>query len=85
MVASYIRTVDDGLNDVGWDGTLANGDEAPDGAYTLDVSMVNSSNETVSATTLMTGPVQGLRYENGIAVVQVHGEEFYVSDIYQVS
>mgnify|MGYP000355578736 CR=1 FL=1 len=39
----------------------------------------------VSATTLMTGPVQGLRYENGIAVVQVHGEEFYVSDIYQVS
>ena len=85
VVASYIRTVDDGLNDVGWDGTLANGDEAPDGAYTLDVSMVNSSNETVSATTLMTGPVQGLRYENGIAVVQVHGEEFYVSDIYQVS
>ncbi len=84
-VATYFKTVDVGLNDIGWDGKLANGEAAPDGEYSLDVSMVNSSNETVSATTLMTGPVEGLRYENGIAVVQVHGEEFYVSDIYQVS
>lgn len=85
LVATYVRTVDEGLNDIGWDGTLANGDTAPDGEYSLKVSMVNSQNNTVSATTLMTGPVQGLRYENGIAVVTVHGEEFYVSDIYQVS
>jgi flagellar hook assembly protein FlgD len=85
VVATYVRTVDVGLNDVGWDGKLSNGDPAPDGEYSLDVSMVNASNNTVSATTLMTGPVEGLRYENGIAVVQVHGEEFYVSDIYQVS
>ena len=84
-VATYFKTVDAGLNDIGWDGKLANGDPAPDGEYSVDVSMVNASNETVSATTLMTGPVEGLRYENGIAVVQVHGEEFYVSDIYQVS
>jgi len=58
---------------------------APDGEYSLSVSMVNNQNHSVSTTTLMTGPVEGLRYENGIAVVQVHGEEFYVSDIYQVS
>jgi len=85
LVATYVRTVDEGLNDIGWDGKLANGETAPDGEYSLEVSMVNSQNNTVSATTLMTGPVQGLRYENGIAVVTVHGEEFYVSDIYQVS
>jgi len=85
VVASYLKTVDTGLNDIGWDGTLASGEEAADGEYSLSVSMVNNQNQSVSATTLMTGPVQGLRYENGVAVVQVHGEEFYVSDIYQVS
>jgi flagellar basal-body rod modification protein FlgD len=85
-VATYVRTVDVGLNDIGWDGLLANGDKADDGAYTIEVSQVDASNQPVtSSTTLMTGSVQGLRYENGIAVVTVHGEEFYVSDIYQVS
>ena len=33
----------------------------------------------------MTGPVQGLRYDNNIAVVMVGGREYYVSDIYKVS
>ena len=86
VVATYFKTVDAGLNDIGWDGKLASGEDAPDGEYSLKVSMVNASNETVVGhTTLMTGAVQGLRYENGVAVVKVHGEEFYVSDIYQVS
>ena len=49
------------------------------------MNLVDSSNESFTGTTLMTGPVSGLRYENGIAVVEVFGEEFYVSDIYQVS
>ena len=85
VVASYHETVDKGLNDISWDGVLSSGEVAPDGEYSLSVSMVNNQNQSVSATVLMTGPVQGLRYENGIAVVEVHGEEFYVSDIYQVS
>jgi flagellar basal-body rod modification protein FlgD len=85
-VATYVRTVDTGLNDIGWDGLLANGDKADDGAYTISVRQVDASNQPVTTSdTLMTGAVQGLRYENGIAVVTVHGEEFYVSDIYQVS
>jgi flagellar basal-body rod modification protein FlgD len=85
VVATYVRSVEVGLNDIGWDGKLADGETAADGEYSLSVSMVNNANQSVAATTLMTGAVQGLRYENGIAVVQVHGEEFYVSDIYQVS
>lgn len=85
VVATYIETVDVGLNDINWDGQLASGEVAADGEYSLRVNLVDSSNETFTGTTLMTGPVEGLRYENGIAVVEVFGEEFYVSDIYQVS
>ena len=85
VVATFIETVDAGLNDLNWDGVLANGETAPDGEYSVRVNLVDSSNESFTGTTLMTGPVSGLRYENGIAVVEVFGEEFYVSDIYQVS
>ena len=33
----------------------------------------------------MTGAVEGLRYDNSVAIVQVDGEEYYVSEIYKVS
>jgi hypothetical protein len=33
----------------------------------------------------MTGEVTSLRYENSLAVVEVGGQEFYVSEIYKVS
>ena len=85
VVATYHRTVDAGLNDIDWDGELANGDVAEDGEYSLRVTVENAAGGRIEATTLMTGAVEGLRYEGGVAVVTVHGEEFYVSDIYQVS
>lgn len=84
VVASYSRSVGTGLSDVSWDGLLENGDEAPDGNYTISVSVANAGTE-VPFTTLMTGPVAGLRYENNVAVVSVGGQEFYVSEIYKVS
>jgi len=85
IVATYVRTVDAGLNDVSWDGLRTGGETAADGEYTLEVSVTSADQQSVAATVLMTGPVGGLRYENGIAVVRVFGEEFYVSEIYQVS
>lgn len=84
VVASYSRNVSTGLTDVTWDGLLDNGDTAPDGNYTISVAVANGGTD-VPFTTLMTGPVAGLRYENNVAVVSVGGQEFYVSEIYKVS
>jgi flagellar basal-body rod modification protein FlgD len=84
VVASYHRSIERGLNDVTWDGKLENGDLAPDGNYSLSVSPAEGSQD-VAFTTLMTGPVEGLRYENNMAVVIIGGQEFYVADIYKVS
>lgn len=84
-VASYVRNVKAGLTDLSWDGLLTNGQTAPDGVYSVSVEVNNADGNKVDATVLMTGPVRGLRYDQGMAVVNVFGQEFYVSEIYQVS
>jgi len=84
VVATYERDVQQGLSDVTWDGILEDGSVAPDGQYTISATVTNGEAD-VPFSTLMTGPVEGLRYENNVAVVSVGGHEFYVSDIYKVS
>jgi flagellar basal-body rod modification protein FlgD len=84
VVATYRSSIERGLNDVSWDGKLENGDMAPDGNYSISVTPADGS-ENVAFTTLMTGPVEGLRYENNVAVVIIGGQEYYVADIYKVS
>lgn len=84
VVATYRRSIERGLNDVSWDGKLENGEQAEDGNYSISVSPADGS-EDVSFTTLMTGPVEGLRYENNMALVIIGGQEYYVADIYKVS
>jgi flagellar basal-body rod modification protein FlgD len=85
VVATYLRDVEAGLNDVTWDGRLPDGTLAADGSYTITVTVADAGGAEVPFTTLMTGPVQGLRYENNLAVVMVGGLEFPVSEIYKVS
>jgi len=84
VVATYERDVVAGRNDVSWNGETAGDDAAAAGEYTLRVTVENDG-RAVPFVTLMTGPVTGLRYENNLAIVQVGGREFYVSEIYQVS
>lgn len=84
VVATYQRSIERGLNDIAWDGKMSNGDTAADGNYTIAVTP-SEGNEDMAFTTLMTGPVEGLRYEGNMAVVIIGGVEYYVSDIYKVS
>ncbi len=84
VVATYEKDVNPGLNQLAWDGLLANGDVAPDGQYSVSVKVMNGEMD-IPSTTLMTGAVQSLRYENNVAVVGVGDEEYYVSEIYSVS
>ena len=85
VVRTYETNITQGLNSVTWDGELDNGETAADGTYTVSVSVTDNSDNAVGFTTLMTGPVEGLRYENNVAIVQVGGQEYYVSEIYKVS
>jgi flagellar basal-body rod modification protein FlgD len=84
VVRTYKAPVSGGLSAVSWDGLDDDGEAAVDGEYTVSVSVTNSGKD-LPVTTLMTAPVEGLRYENNIAVVMVNGREYFVSDIYKVS
>jgi flagellar basal-body rod modification protein FlgD len=85
VVATYPQSVTSGLNAVTWDGLLDDGQPAPDGTYSISVTLETTGGNEIPFTTLMTGPVDGLRYENNQAVVIVGGLEYYVSEIYKVS
>jgi flagellar basal-body rod modification protein FlgD len=84
VVATYEKDVNPGLNHLEWDGLLENGEAAPDGEYSVAVKVMNGEMD-IPSTTLMTGAVQSLRYENNVAVVSVGDQEYYVSEIYSVS
>ncbi len=85
VVSTYDREVAAGWDDVSWNGRLADGSVAPDGEYTYEISMVDRSGNPVTTSTYVTGLVDSLRFENGIAMVTVAGVEYYVSEIAQVS
>ena len=84
VVATYSKAVSTGANDISWDGTDDDGEPLPDGSYSLEVSVTNGDID-VSYGVLSTGAVESLRYEDGVAVVTVNGQEYYVSEIYEVS
>ncbi len=84
VVDTIHTTVQQGLNDITWDCALEDSEMAADGQYTLEVSVVNDEVD-VNAITLITGPVDGLRYDNNVGVITVDGEDYYVSEIYQIS
>jgi flagellar basal-body rod modification protein FlgD len=84
VVTSYPVVLKSGFNDISWDGKTAGGAAAEDGVYTLEVEATGAGGDPLSVTSLMTGPVDSIRYLNGMAVVEVAGQSFYVSEIWEV-
>ena len=84
VVDHYEVDVSGGLSNINWDGLDENGEPFADGKYTLDVSISNGGID-VPFELLKTGAVEGLRYDNNVAVVSVGDQEYYVSEIYKVS
>ncbi len=85
LVDTYTVGLHAGRNDVTWDGIRPDGEAAADGRYSLTIATMDAAGNAVSHLALMTGPVEGLRFQNNLAIVQVAGEEYYVSEIYAVS
>ncbi len=85
VVASYTKSVTAGLSEIDWNGLDNNEEVLPDGEYTIDVKLTSTHGADIPFKTLMTGAVDGLRYENNQAVVIVGDTEYFVSEIYKVS
>lgn len=54
-----------GQNEFTWDGTLSNGGTAPAGTYGIQIDALNSEDEVVSSTAVVSGLVTGVESQNG--------------------
>ncbi len=64
-----------------WDGTLANGDKAPAGAYTLSMTARNAAGATVPVTIHSVGTVGGISAENGGISLDVNGAQLPINTL----
>jgi len=85
VVTTYTKDVASGLADISWDGKLADGELAEDGEYSLDITVRDSEGTTIQHGAYMNAPVDSIRFINNIGIIEVGGEEFYISDIQEVS
>jgi flagellar basal-body rod modification protein FlgD len=59
--------------DYSWDGTLANGSKAPDGAYSLSIAAIDAAGKTVPVSVQSTGRVAEVNISNGTVSLGVNG------------
>jgi flagellar basal-body rod modification protein FlgD len=60
-----------GSNTFDWNGQDNNGNQLPDGAYTLAVSATNSSGASVQSSVSSTGVVSEISFQNGLPVLMI--------------
>jgi flagellar basal-body rod modification protein FlgD len=84
VVAHYTVPLEAGWNDLSWDGHLDKGGSAADGSYSLEVSAQDSSGSEMSSLLFMTGAVQSISFANNLAIVEVAGRQYYVSEILEI-
>ncbi len=85
VVATYQETGPKGRNDIPWVGMLSDGEPAPDGEYSLSISVADGNDNPLEFVAYMSGPVECIRWVNNLALVEVGGQEYYVSEILAVN
>ncbi|MBD3169313.1 MAG: flagellar hook capping protein [candidate division Zixibacteria bacterium] len=87
---SLVRTIseselNEGINEVEWDGRDDNGNRLASGKYTFQVSAEKANGEAVSTRTLVAGYVEGVSYEDGATYLIVDGRKIQFSNILEIS
>ncbi|MCX8043205.1 MAG: flagellar hook assembly protein FlgD [Desulfobacterota bacterium] len=85
-----VRTIHAGQQSKGdqsivWDGKDKNGNAVSKGLYKFEVLATNTDGKAVSATTMLSGTVEGLTFENGVTYVEVNGQKIAIGDIISIS
>lgn len=68
-----------------WDGTLADGSKAPDGAYTLSIGGVDAAGATVAAAISSTGTVTDVSARNGVLSLGVNGVQMSIATLVRLA
>ena len=85
-----VRTIVPGGQQAGtqaltWDGKTSGGEAVAEGTYTFEVLASDSNGNAVHATSMQTGVVDGVTFEEGIIYVFVQGQKIAVGDILEIN
>jgi flagellar basal-body rod modification protein FlgD len=73
-----------GAHRLDWDGADLDGRRVAAGSYTFEVSAKDADGIDVSATSVVTGLVEGITFKNGSAYLLVDGREVSLSEVLEV-
>ncbi|MFP4087403.1 MAG: flagellar hook assembly protein FlgD [Desulfobacteraceae bacterium] len=68
-----------------WDGTDANGNQAPDGKYTVDIQAVGTDGSMVDVTSLIKGTVTGATFEDGVTHLLIGDTEIPLGSVIKIT
>ena len=74
-----------GRNEVIWDGKTDDGERAPAGSYTVNITSVDANGETFDTSLSITGIVTGVVYRGGIAFLKLEGAEVALGDVEEIN
>ena len=78
------QTVEPGFNRIEWDGTDENGEQVPDGAYTLEVSATDREGGFMKSVTFSSGVVDTVQFEDNFVYFEVNGRLYTPADVVEV-
>jgi flagellar basal-body rod modification protein FlgD len=68
-----------------WDGTDADGNQAPDGKYTVDIQAVGTDGSMVDVTSLIKGTVTGATFEDGVTHLLIGNTEIPLGSVIKIT
>jgi flagellar basal-body rod modification protein FlgD len=75
---------DKGTHAVTWQGTNLSGSTVEAGTYKFNVSATDQSGQSVDATTMLSGKVDGVAFEGGVCYVTIGGQKIPIGDIIEI-
>ena len=73
-----------GSHNIAWDGTDVDGSRVAAGSYTFKVSAKGADGVAIKGTSVVTGLVDGVTYQNGSAYLLVDGRQVSLSEVLEV-
>ena len=86
---NIVRTItetgfDAGDHVINWNGADNNGIQVAGGAYTVSVSAVDADGNSFTPNQFIEGKVTGVTYRNGIALLNINGQEMPLASVLEV-